>query len=96
MFSFANGYYAIALGPKHERKIKIYRITQILLCILWFVFSIIGAGCFNGWVKIKTLSKCGLGFSIFLVVVESLLYLTACGLGIFCVVKSFRVSIFYH
>ena len=52
---------------------------------MWFVFSIIGAGPFDGWTKFGALSQCGLGFSIFLGVVQNLIYMVACGLGIYCI-----------
>ena len=57
----------------------------------WFVFSIIGAGPFDGWTKIGTLASCNLGFSIFLAVVQNLIYMVACSLGIYCVVALGRV-----
>jgi hypothetical protein len=69
ILSFSCGYYALCLGPGHKKKIWIYKITQGLLCTAWFVFSIIPAGPFDGWVKIKVLSECSLWFSIFLAVV---------------------------
>lgn len=69
LFSFSQGYYAICQGPSHGRKYLFYRITQVILIIAWFVFSIISAGPFDGWTKIGTLKECNLGFSIFLAVV---------------------------
>lgn len=58
------------------------------------MFSILNAGPFDGWAKISILSDCNLGFSIFLAVVQSLTYLTACALGIFNIIKASRVSDF--
>jgi hypothetical protein len=52
---------------------------------MWFVFSIIGAGPFDGWAKFGALSECNLGFSIFLGVVQNLIYMLASGLGIYCI-----------
>jgi hypothetical protein len=84
MFSFVQGYYAICQGPSHGRKLWLYRVSQVVLCIAYFVFSIVGGSSpFDGWVKFKVLSECGLGFSIFLAVVQNLIYLIACGLGLY-------------
>jgi hypothetical protein len=69
MYSFSLGYYAICQAPKYRRNMLIYKITQSLLVIAWFIFSIIRAGPFDGWTKIRVLSECNLGFSIFLAVV---------------------------
>ncbi|CDW72508.1 UNKNOWN [Stylonychia lemnae] len=68
IYSFSAGYYAICQAPSHSRKLLIYRITQVILIIAWFIFSIIRAGPFDGWTKISVLSECNLGFSIFLAV----------------------------
>ena len=91
MASFSNGYYALCQGPNHDRRLWVYRITQGILCICWFIFSILGAGPFDGWAKFGSLSNCGLGFSIFLGVVQNLIYLVACGLGLYCIVLLGRV-----
>ena len=87
MASFSNGFQALCQGPSHGRRLWVYRITQALLCILWFVFSILGAGPFDGWAKFGALSSCNLGFSIFLGVVQNLIYMVACGLGIFTIIQ---------
>jgi hypothetical protein len=63
----------------------VYRIFQAILSILWFIFSILGAGPFDGWAKFGALSECGLGFSIFLGVIQNLIYMIASGLGIYCI-----------
>jgi len=60
------------------------------LCLLWFIFSILGAGAFNGWTKISVLS--GFGFCIFLSIIESIMYLVACGLGILNLVKALKLQ----
>ena len=91
MFSFANGYYAICLGPGHNRKLRIYQITQGLLCLSWFIFAIVGAGPLDGFTKFKYLKICNLGFSIFLGVVEDGLYFSACGLGVYCIITSIKL-----
>eukprot|EP00347_Sterkiella_histriomuscorum_P001124 403373235 len=88
LFSFSQGYYAICQGPGHKRKFCFYQITQVILVIAWFVFSIIKAGPFDGWTKIGVLSECNLGFSIFLAVVQNLIYLTAIALGIYCLIRA--------
>ena len=54
------------------------------------------AGPFDGWIKINVLSQCNLGFSIFLAVVQNLLYYVAIGLGIFCLVKSGQVRLLFY
>jgi len=69
MYSFSLGYYGICQAPNYRRKMLMYKITQAILIIAWFIFSIIRAGPFDGWTKISVLSECGLGFSIFLAVV---------------------------
>lgn len=86
MTSFTNGFYALCQGPSHYRRLWFFRITQPLWCIAWFIFSIIGAGPFDGWAKFGVLSHCHLGFSIFLGVVQNLLYMVTCALGIYTVV----------
>lgn len=68
VYSFSCGYYAICQGPNHSRQFLLYRISQTILILAWFVFTIIKAGPFDGWTKIPVLSECNLGFSIFLAV----------------------------
>ena len=82
---FSNGFYALCQGPSHYRRLWVYRIGQAVLSLLWFIFSIIGAGPFDGWAKFGALSECGLKFSIFLGVIQNLIYMIACGLGIYCI-----------
>ena len=88
MASFNFGYQAICLAPNHEKKFIFYMVSQGVLCAIWLVFAIISAGSINGWTKIKLLHSCKLGFSIFLCIVESLLYLFSAGLGVFCMIKT--------
>jgi hypothetical protein len=47
---------------------------------------------FDGWTKFKPLGQCNLGFSIFLGVVQNLIYLTCCGLGIYNVILMGRLQ----
>ena len=98
MASFNFGYQAICLAPNHDRKFMFYMVSQGILCILWFIFSIISAGSINGWTKIKVLSRtnCKMGFSIFLAVIESLVYLFTMGLGIYCLIRAKQVTLFPH
>jgi hypothetical protein len=70
----------------------VYRISQVILCICWFVFSIVGGNSpFDGWAKFKSLSQCNLGFSIFLGVVQNLIYLVVCGMGVYNLVVMRRL-----
>lgn len=92
LFSFSNGYYALCGGPSHGRRLRVYQITQVLLCILWFILSIVSAGNLDGWTKMGMLNECGLKFSMFLAVVQNLVYMIDIGLAVFCVIKVTRVS----
>jgi len=91
IYSFSCGYYAICQGPNHKRQLLIYRISQSILMIFWLIFSIMKAGPFDGWIKIKVLSQCNLGFSIFLAVVQNLLYCVAIGIGIHNLIRSGQI-----
>ena len=92
MASFTNGYYALCQGPSHRRRYLVYRVSQSLLCLAWFIFSIVGGNSpFDGWTKFKPLSECNLGFSIFLGVMQNLIYLVACGMGIYNVIMIGRL-----
>ena len=92
MFVFWNGYYGLCKRPRVTNHLWRYRIMQGVLCILWFIFSILSAGTFNGWAEISNLKADRLYFNIFLSVIESLLYMASCALGAFCVYMSFRVE----
>ena len=63
------------------------------MAILWFVFSILNKGCFNGFARFSELIDQNLKFSLFLGVLESLLYLASAGLGVFCIFKTKSVSV---
>lgn len=70
----------------------VYRVSQAILCICWFIFSIVGGNSpFDGWTKFKPLSECNLGFSIFLGVMQNLIYFTVCGMGIYNIVMIGRL-----
>lgn len=88
LYSFSCGYYAICQGPNHRRQYLFYRISQVILIIAWFIFAILKAGPFDGWAKISVLSECDLGFSIFLAVVQNLLYYCSIGLGTYCLIRT--------
>ena len=63
--------------------------------MLWFVFSIIRAGCFDGWMRISLLNEHDEGaakFCIFLTVLEALGYLASMILGIICIIRISNVS----
>ena len=93
MFIFSNGYYALCQGPSHQRRLKVYKIGSLLLCILWFVLSIVGSGNIDGWAKLGMLNSCNLKFSIFLGVLQNVTYYLVIGLNIFCVFKVSKVSL---
>lgn len=85
-FLFFWGYFGIAKRESCKR--IVYRIGQVILCLLYLVFSIIPAGAFNGWIKIGWLADEGSSaadFGIFMCVIESLIYTANCCLGIYCV-----------
>ena len=71
-----------------------YRVGQAVCSILWFIFSILRAGCFNGWMRIKPLMDEGSGgskFCIFLVILEAIMLTIASALGIFCIFMAGKV-----
>lgn len=94
--SFYYGLYGILQEPgkNAQTRIKIYKVSQLFICILWFCFAIMADGSYNGWVKMKRFSQCKeinpdntFGFSTFLAVIENMLYYAAIGLGLFCIHK---------
>ncbi len=96
-FTFYRGYLAVCKRPPESNYILWYRICQGVLCVLWFLFSILMAGCFDGWARVSHLSKFndgGLKFCIFLAVLESLGYTAATILGVICIVRAPAVSSF--
>ena len=78
------------------KKLTAYRVCQAILCVFWLLWSIIRAGSFDGWARISLLSgadpRGAAGFCIFLVVLQSIGYMGACGIGIFCVIKAGAAS----
>jgi hypothetical protein len=57
---------------------------------MWFIFSIVSGGPWNGWAQISLMK--GMGFSIFLSILESILYTAACGLGVFNILRSIKLE----
>ncbi len=78
-------------------KLKLaYKILQLLTCLLWITFSIIDAGAFNGFIRISRLTKLGTPpaiFCIILATIESLGYVSASGLGFYCLWAVHSVNI---
>jgi hypothetical protein len=92
MCSFIFGFQALCQGPSHYRKLWAYRVSQAVLCLCWFIFSIVGGSSpFDGWTKFDVLSECNLGFSIFLGVMQNLMYLVVCGMGIYNIIMVGRL-----
>ena len=96
--TFYYGLYGVLQEPGKNAatRIKIYKLAQIFLCILWFCFTIIDDGSYNGWIKLSRFGDCviinpkghnSFGFSTFLAIIENFLYYAAMGLGIFSIHK---------
>jgi hypothetical protein len=80
---------------KGFRPMWVFRIGQSILGVLYFIFMIMYAGPFNGFAVIGPMRTHGsMGFSIFLAIIESFLYMINCLLSAFTVWKSFKVSLF--
>ena len=74
LFVFYSGFYGMVRRPPRYHLLA-YRISQGIQCALYFTFSILSLGPFNGWAQISSLGGSGgEGFAIFLCVIESLLY----------------------
>jgi hypothetical protein len=56
--------------------------------VAWLVFSIIGAGAFDGFTKVNIFISNGMGFLVFLCILESVLYIVDFVLGIYCVYRA--------
>ena len=83
-YCFYRGYMGLI---KDEYMLKFYKILQGLLIILFFVFSIIDAGCFNGWVRVSSLFKDGNPVPGVIAIIESVIYIVYCLLTAFCIYK---------
>lgn len=83
-FTFYQGYHAMCKGPNHGLSIKIFFVAQGLQCFMFFLFTIIRSGAFNGFAKLSILSECELHFSYGASVIEILLYYVSIGAGAIC------------
>ena len=91
-FTFYKGYYGLCQAPNAASCFRWFICAQITSVLFWTIFMFIGSGSFNGVAKMVTLSECGLGFSIFLAVVEMCLYLTCVILGCLSLVQARRLQ----
>ena len=74
LFVFYSGFYGNVRRPPRYHLLA-FRITQGVQTSLYFMFSILSLGPFNGWAQISSLSRSGgQGFTIFLCVIEALIY----------------------
>ena len=85
--TFYQGYYAVCKGPSHSTALTIFYGSQIVQLILFFIFTIIKAACFNGFIKLIVLNKCGLKFAMVLAVVEIVMYYVSILMGIYCLIS---------
>ncbi|CAI2379211.1 unnamed protein product [Moneuplotes crassus] len=89
LFVFYSGFYGNIRKPPGYHLLA-YRIGQGVQCTLYFTFSILALGPFNGWAQISSLGGSGgEGFAIFLCVIESLLYSVITISGGLCLYLSF-------
>ena len=98
-FTFYKGYSGACKRPKDSSTIMWYCICQIILSIIWLVFSIIMAGSFDGWLRIRFLKGSNEGsgnFCIFLCVVESLGYTASAIIGVISICRISNVCLFYY
>jgi len=87
-FVFYKGYYALCLGNNHGSALKVYYVTQVIICVFFLIFIFIRSGPWNGFTKLPVLSECGLGFSVFLACVEIVLDIIILALGAFSLYKT--------
>ena len=85
MFVFYRGYKGMAAD---SYLLKFYKIAQAILVILYLVFSIIAAGAFNGWLRVKDLFGKDEYFPAVLSIIESALYEFNAILGIICIIAA--------
>ena len=88
-----------------KKRLRTYKFLQLMLCLCWFIFTIIKEGAFNGWIVLSVMNECeakhfiksGLGFARFFTVMENLIYFLAIGLGIYAIVRIHRdFNIYEH
>lgn len=84
MFAFYRGYRGLA---SDEYLLKFYKIVQGILVVLYIIFSIIAAGAFNGWLRVKDLFGKEEFFPGALSVIESVLYTINAILAISCILS---------
>ena len=76
---------------------------QTLLCVIYFIFTIISDGSFNGWTVLKKVQKCkedtsaksAYGFVTFFTICENLLYYLGILLGLYTV-NRIRNPVYEH
>jgi len=89
------GYVAICTRYEVFDVITRYRLYQALMCVFWFVLSIVPSGSFDGWMRISVLmdyNSAGAKFCIFLTVLESLGFTVAFILGLICICTINKVN----
>ena len=94
-YTFYQGHYTVCKGPNHQIASKMFYIAQTIQCVLFFIFTIIHSGAFNGFTKLGTLSSCGLTFSLVCAIIEIVLYYISIVVGMFCLLtikKSYGVK----
>ena len=84
MFAFYRGYRGLA---SDIYLLKFYKIVQGILVVLFIIFSIIAAGAFNGWIRVKDLICKEVYFPAVLSIIESILYSIDALLGISCIIS---------
>jgi hypothetical protein len=87
-FVFYKGYYALCLGTNHAVALKVYYVTQVVQCVFFLYFTFTRSGAWNGFAKLPVLANCGLGFSVFLAVIEIIADIIVLGLSVFCLWKT--------
>ena len=84
MFTFYRGYRGLA---SDIYLLKFYKLVQGVLVILFIIFSIIAAGAFNGWLRVKNRFGAEEYFTGILSVIESVLYSINALLAISCIIS---------
>ena len=84
MFTFYRGYRGLA---SDTYLLKFYKIVQGVLAVLYIVFSIIAAGAFNGWLRVKDLFGKEEYFPGVLSIIEAALYSIDAIIAISCIIS---------
>ena len=82
LYVFYKGYRGLVID---ESQLRLYKFFQAILALAWFIWSIIGAGAFNGWVRVSGLFGSGAVFPGILALFESIVYLLNSLLAFYCV-----------